>query len=161
MVKKIGDNKIGRVDASDVASEVKSAGTVQGVDPVRPTGAVERTNSVGGVNKRRATRVMTLAEREELFKLVSEEAERMFPEGTLPAQKRKLIEVDVEKGAPDGKRYVFTGESDEFPGVEPGDIVVELMLEKHSSFVRKGADLVYNLEITLLVGVSNRKLWVM
>jgi len=96
MVKKIGDNKIGRVDASDVASEVKSAGTVQGVDPVRPTGAVERTNSVGGVNKRRATRVMTLAEREELFKLVSEEPERMFPEDTLPAQKRKLIEGAVK-----------------------------------------------------------------
>jgi len=77
--------------------------------------------------------------------------------GEKATQKKKLLEVEIEKGANDGKRYTFTGESDEFPDVEPGDIVIEIMQEKHSRFVRKGADLVYNLDITLLEALTGFK----
>jgi len=78
--------------------------------------------------------------------------------GEKVVQSKKLLEVDVEKGAPDGKRYTFTGESDEFPEVEPGDVVIELMQEKHKRFLRKGADLVYNLDIGLLEALTGFKL---
>lgn len=78
--------------------------------------------------------------------------------GEKVVQNKKLIEVDIEKGANDGKRYTFTGESDEFPDVDPGDIIIELMQEKHKKFVRKGADLVYNAEITLLEALTGFKL---
>ena len=78
--------------------------------------------------------------------------------GEKVVQNKKLIEVDIEKGAADGKRYTFSGESDEFPDVEPGDIVIELMQEKHKKFIRKGADLVYNMDITLLEALNGFKI---
>ena len=74
------------------------------------------------------------------------------------SQKSKTLEIEVDKGAPDGKRYPFVGESDEFPGVEAGDIVVEIMVEKHKQFLRKGADLVYTANITLLESLTGFKL---
>jgi len=77
--------------------------------------------------------------------------------GEKVVQTKKTLEVDIKKGAPDGKRITFTGESDEFPDVQPGDIVIELMQEKHKKFIRKGADLVYNLDISLLEALTGFK----
>jgi len=73
-------------------------------------------------------------------------------------QKSKMLEVDLDRGAPDGKRYAFPGESDEFPGVEPGDIVVEIMIDKHKKFIRKGADLVYTADIGLVEALTGFKM---
>ena len=73
-------------------------------------------------------------------------------------QKSKTLEIEIDKGAPDGKRYPFVGESDEFPGVEPGDVVVEIVVEKHKLYLRKGADLVYTANITLLEALTGFKL---
>jgi DnaJ homolog subfamily A member 2 len=70
--------------------------------------------------------------------------------GQKSVQEKKTLEVHIDKGAADGKRYIFSGESDEFPEYEPGDVVVEIQVEKHKRFIRKGADLVYNAEITLV-----------
>jgi len=70
----------------------------------------------------------------------------------------KLLEIEVDKGAPDGKRYTFAGESDEVPGVEAGDVIVEILVEKHKKFIRKGADLVYNADITLLEALTGFEL---
>jgi DnaJ family protein A protein 2 len=69
-------------------------------------------------------------------------------------QVKKVVEVELDKGANDGKRYTFPGESDEVPGAEPGDIIVELQVEKHKKFIRKGADLVYNADISLLEALT-------
>jgi DnaJ family protein A protein 2 len=73
-------------------------------------------------------------------------------------QEKKVLEVHVDKGANDGKRYVFTGESDQVPDVEPGDVIVELQMEKHKKFHRKGADLVYQADITLLESLTGFEL---
>ena len=70
----------------------------------------------------------------------------------------KVLEVDIDKGAPDGKRYTFAGESDEVPGVDPGDIIVEILVEKHKRFIRKGADLLYNVDISLLEALTGFEL---
>jgi DnaJ family protein A protein 2 len=75
--------------------------------------------------------------------------------GQKVSQEKKLLEVHIDKGAPDGKRYVFTGESDEVPGVEPGDVIVEIMVQKHKKFIRKGADLVYNASISLVEALTS------
>ena len=37
--------------------------------------------------------------------------------GNKVVKAKKLIEVEVAKGAPNGEQYVFSGESDEFPGI--------------------------------------------
>lgn len=70
--------------------------------------------------------------------------------GQKSIQEKKTLEVHIDKGAPDAKRYVFSGESDEFPEYEAGDVVVEIQVEKHKKFIRKGADIVYNADITLV-----------
>jgi len=56
----------------------------------------------------------------------------------------------LDKGVPDGHRYTFKGESDEIPDVEPGDVIVEILVDKHKKFTRKGANLVYTTDITLI-----------
>jgi len=78
--------------------------------------------------------------------------------GQKATQKSKTLEVEIDKGAPDGKRYVFQGESDEFPGVDPGDVQVEIMVDKHKNFIRKGADLVYTANISLLEALTGFKM---
>lgn len=77
--------------------------------------------------------------------------------GQKVSQKAKTLEVEIDKGAPDGKRYTFQGESDEFPGVEAGDVMVEIVVDKHKNFIRKGADLVYTANISLLEALSSFK----
>lgn len=64
------------------------------------------------------------------------------------------INIDLDKGIPDGHRYPFAGEGDQFPDVDTGDVVVEIYLEKHKSFLRKGADLTHKAKITLLEALT-------
>ncbi len=96
MVKKIGDKKVGKINPTDVAKEIERAHSVSEVAPVKATKGVQSVSGLSGLSKRGATRVMSLAEREELLRLVSEEAERMFPKGTLPQDKREIIEGAVK-----------------------------------------------------------------
>lgn len=42
--------------------------------------------------------------------------------GTGVCKERKVLEVFIEKGAPDGHRIVFSGEADEKPDTIPGDV---------------------------------------
>lgn len=64
------------------------------------------------------------------------------------------LEVFVEKGCPTGKRYEFHGESDEVPGVKPGNVYVEIHVKPHDVFKRKGADLLYKQPVTLLQALT-------
>jgi hypothetical protein len=96
MVKKIGDKKVGGVDPTKGPDSISKTTGVSGVDAVKPTAGVSGASSVGGVRARKATRMMSMAERDELFKMVSEEAEKLFPPGTLPKQKREVIEGAVK-----------------------------------------------------------------
>ena len=69
-------------------------------------------------------------------------------------KERKVIEAQIDKGAPHGERYVFHGESDEAPGKEPGDVVIVVDEQPHKEFKRKGADLLMEKEITLLESLT-------
>ena len=62
----------------------------------------------------------------------------------------KIISVDIDKGAPDGCRYNFTGEGNQNPGMEVGDLHVELFLEDKSIYERKGADLATTVDIDVV-----------
>lgn len=78
--------------------------------------------------------------------------------GQKVAQEKKTLEIHVDKGAPDGKRYTFAGEADEAPDVEPGDVVVEIQVEKNKKFIRKGADLCYEASITLIEALTGAEI---
>ena len=49
----------------------------------------------------------------------------------------------------DGKKVVFSGEGDQEPGLEPGDIIVVLEEKEHAVFKRDKTDLHMKLELTL------------
>lgn len=62
---------------------------------------------------------------------------------------REVLEVFVEKGSPDGHKIVMHGKADESPGCECGDVVVIVKEQDHPRFLRKGADLYLEQEISL------------
>jgi len=64
-------------------------------------------------------------------------------------KEKKIIDADIDKGAPNNQAYTFYGEADEFPGAEPGDVIIIVQEQPHKLFKRKGADLLMEKEITL------------
>lgn len=71
-------------------------------------------------------------------------------DGKKVIKEKKVLEVSIDKGAPNGEKYLLHGESDEFPGMEPGDVIIQIIEQKHDLFKRKGADLMIEKEISLL-----------
>jgi hypothetical protein len=96
MTKKIGDKKVGGVDSTRQTGSVKETGTVSQVGSVKATTGVGGVGGVGAVGKRRPTRTMTLQEREELFRMIDEEAEKMLKNGLLPPEKRAAVQSAVK-----------------------------------------------------------------
>ena len=39
-------------------------------------------------------------------------------------KEKKILDAQVDKGAPNNCQYTFHGEADEYPGAEPGDVVI-------------------------------------
>ena len=44
--------------------------------------------------------------------------------GKKTTKERKIIEVEIDKGAPNGERYTYHGEADQHPDMEAGDVVI-------------------------------------
>ena len=65
-------------------------------------------------------------------------------------RERKILEVCVDKGMEDGQKITFSGEGDQEPGLEPGDIIIVLDEKEHPVFKRSGTDLImkFNINIT-------------
>lgn len=77
--------------------------------------------------------------------------------GKKVVKEKKVLEAEIDKGTPNGYQYTFHGEADEFPGTEPGDVVIVAQEQPHKRFKRKGADLLMEKNITLqeaLTGVD-------
>lgn len=103
--KKIGDKKIGRVDLTKQTGDVEKAGTVGEVSSVKGATGVGSVGGAGGVGNRRGTRVMSAAEREQLFNMINEEADKLFgADSPLAAQKNILknaVKMAVDSGTVD------------------------------------------------------------
>ncbi|XP_046408253.1 dnaJ homolog subfamily A member 1 [Ischnura elegans] len=70
--------------------------------------------------------------------------------GDKVVRERKILEVHVDKGMADGQKVVFTGEGDQEPGLEPGDIVIVLDEKEHDVFKRSGCDLIMRMNLELV-----------
>merc|ERR1719270_447628 len=64
-------------------------------------------------------------------------------------RERKILEVSVDKGMVDNQMITFTGEGDQEPGMEPGDIIIVLDEKEHAQFKRNGIDLIHTINISL------------
>jgi len=62
---------------------------------------------------------------------------------------RKILEVHIDKGMEDGQKITFSGEGDQTPGLEPGDIIIILEEKDHPTFKRKEMDLFMKMDINL------------
>jgi hypothetical protein len=92
---KIGGKKIGGV------KQTTQSDSVDGAESVDDVGSVKKAGGVGGVSGtsragNRGTRTMTMADREKLFSMVSDEAEKLFKKGQIPAEQREVIEEAVK-----------------------------------------------------------------
>uniref|UniRef100_A0A0D9Y1J2 J domain-containing protein n=1 Tax=Leersia perrieri TaxID=77586 RepID=A0A0D9Y1J2_9ORYZ len=69
--------------------------------------------------------------------------------GRKVATEKKVIELVVGRGAPDGHRITFAGEGDVTEKGIAGDVVMVLRQRNHAKFTRKGDDLFYQHELSL------------
>jgi DnaJ family protein A protein 2 len=63
---------------------------------------------------------------------------------------KKILEVHIDKGMRDGQKIVFSGEADQAPGVEPGDVIFIIKQKEHDRFKRVGTDLYMEHTISLM-----------
>ncbi|KAK5867373.1 hypothetical protein PBY51_011873 [Eleginops maclovinus] len=64
-------------------------------------------------------------------------------------RKKKVLEVHIDKGMRDGQKITFSGEGDQEPGLEPGDVIIVLDQKDHPLFRRKDEDLIMKMDIKL------------
>jgi hypothetical protein len=90
MVKKVGPKSPVGPTSVDAARSVEGA-------TVGEVGQVSGTKNASGVSRvRQATRRMTSEEREHLFRIVQEEASKMFGPNGFPESKRESVEGAVK-----------------------------------------------------------------
>jgi DnaJ homolog subfamily A member 1 len=65
------------------------------------------------------------------------------------SERNELSHSCFISGMKDGQQIRFSGEGDQEPGRDPGDVVIVLDEKEHNVFQRKGIDLRMQQEITL------------
>eukprot|EP01056_Protomagalhaensia_sp_Gyna25_P001777 Protomagalhaensia_sp_Gyna_25__1776@NODE_1935_length_1402_cov_110_157740_g1594_i0_p1_GENE_NODE_1935_length_1402_cov_110_157740_g1594_i0NODE_1935_length_1402_cov_110_157740_g1594_i0_p1_ORF_typecomplete_len417_score84_58DnaJ_C/PF01556_18/1_1e52DnaJ/PF00226_31/7_9e24DnaJ/PF00226_31/8_9e03DnaJ_CXXCXGXG/PF00684_19/1_1e12AntiTRAP/PF15777_5/0_46AntiTRAP/PF15777_5/0_26Integrin_beta/PF00362_18/0_33SerH/PF06873_11/7_7HypA/PF01155_19/8HypA/PF01155_19/3_6Zf_RING/PF16744_5/4_9Zf_RING/PF16744_5/1_2e03_NODE_193 len=73
---------------------------------------------------------------------------------------KKILEIALEKGAPDGFPIVFSEEADQRPGEVAGDVVFINKMKKHPVFARRGEDLIMEKTITLYEALTGVKFYI-
>ncbi|PRP87883.1 DnaJ subfamily A member 2 [Planoprotostelium fungivorum] len=73
-------------------------------------------------------------------------------------KEKKILTVYIDRGMKHGQKITFAGESDEAPGMEPGDIVFCLIEKKHELFKRQGNDLYMEVTIPLIEALGGLNL---
>ena len=70
-------------------------------------------------------------------------------EGKKVNREKKILEVHIDKGMRDGQHVRFTGEGDQDPELEPGDIVIVLDEKESEHLTRRGLDLIHKMTLSL------------
>ena len=89
-------DRIGGVSGTGSSSGVDRTASVGDVQEVKKTGEVQGLQRSQQVGNRRTTRLMSAAEREKLFQMINEEAEKLFGENGLPKEQREIVENAVK-----------------------------------------------------------------
>lgn len=82
--------------------------------------------------------------------MIKEEDKCKECKGKKVVKEKKILNVYIDKGMRHGQKIVFSGESDEAPGQEPGDIIFVVLEKKHELFKRNGNDLYMEVTIPLI-----------
>ncbi|KAH8905433.1 mitochondrial targeting protein [Coniochaeta sp. PMI_546] len=73
---------------------------------------------------------------------------------------RKVLHVNVDRGVKSGEKITYTGEGDEAPGIQAGDVVFEIEQKPHPRFTRRGDDLLYHCEIELVTALAGGTIFI-
>ncbi|VDN06947.1 unnamed protein product [Thelazia callipaeda] len=71
-------------------------------------------------------------------------------EGKKKIRNESLLEVHIDKGMKDGQKIHFSGQGDQEVGITPGDVIIVLDEQPHDTFVRKGHNLVVQIDLELV-----------
>lgn len=99
---KKNDAKIGGIKSTKQTQDVEGTQRVSDVTGVKSASSIGSIGGAGDSTKRRATRTMTLEEREELFKMVSEEASSLFGKSGMSKEKQSILEDAVKMAIDSG-----------------------------------------------------------
>jgi len=80
--------------------------------------------------------------------------------GKKTSVERKVLHVHVDKGVKNGHKIEFSGEGDQTPGVQPGDVVFEIEQKPHARFQRREDDLIYQAHIDLVTALAGGTIFV-
>jgi hypothetical protein len=95
-----GIDKIKETGASEVVKKISKVDSVDEVAPITKVGGVKQA---GGVSGARISREMTTQEREKLFRIVDEEADKLFTGSTsIGAKRKKLVQEAVKMAIDSG-----------------------------------------------------------
>lgn len=67
---------------------------------------------------------------------------------------KTTLEVHIERGTVNGHKIRFTGEADQAPGMQPGDVIITVTEKEHSLFKRQGLDLFCTVKVELLTALA-------
>jgi DnaJ family protein A protein 2 len=67
---------------------------------------------------------------------------------------KKFLEVHIDKGMKGGQSITFSGESDQSPGAETGDVIIMIEEKPHERFKRQDTDLITEVELDLLTALG-------
>ena len=69
-------------------------------------------------------------------------------------REKKKLDFEISKGTPNNKEFTISGEGDEVPEAEAGDVIVTVKVRNNKIYSRKGADLYMEKEISLLEALT-------
>lgn len=96
------DSSIGGVKSTKQTQDVEGTKRVADVSDVKGASSIGSIGGAGDSSKRRATRTMSYEEREQLFKMVAEEATSLFGKAGMSKEKQSIIEDAVKMAIDSG-----------------------------------------------------------
>lgn len=109
----------------------------------------------------KAKMLVVSATLEEIFhgklKKVQHTRKIMTADNKVHSEERTLT-VDIQAGVKTGTQFVFEGEGNQAPGMEPGPVIFTLHIENHPTFQRNGADLIYTAKLPLVHALCGTEL---
>ena len=91
-----GGKKIGSVKQTETAKQIQRAAEIGGVSGIKATAKTKGVVGINEVGGGRITRTLSLAEREQLLKLVDEEAPKLFASSGLSEERQRVLRDAVK-----------------------------------------------------------------
>lgn len=85
--------------------KIKGISKTKAIDQITKVDEVNKVDKIKGADKialRRATTIMTSAEREKFFKMIEEEADKLADEGVIPKKQKGIVSKAVKMAIDSG-----------------------------------------------------------